>query len=309
MSRFNHPIEGITPNPPPTDDTGNFTDRSFFIRDLDLDGRLVHQLRDAAEDVPNGEVALGLLSVAVDTHDELYTISSRQSNMNAIVSGISADLGSQTFSIQHVINRVDAIYSYVQRTHSLVEDLWVVPDPAKNLIRLVIWTDILLPLEEQGNLIKDATLPKVFSKVKSCAESLNLSLYKSGDPFVVERVNDFAERAYDKITSVVFQMVLGSTQGGRSVNTARKLQDALIARSGLGRIIADQEKNAVLITFTHMQDGRVLSPEDLELQYQVFADVGMFMDKTVTSIGTNLFSHEWRYLCSKHVTNDALATF
>ncbi|THU78015.1 hypothetical protein K435DRAFT_811935 [Dendrothele bispora CBS 962.96] len=102
--------------------------------------------------------------------------------------------------------------------------MWDILDPAKNYIRLLIWIDFLIPLEDWGNLTKD-------SKVKDHAGTLSLSSYKSGKKLTVERVNEFVESAYNKISAVVFKMVLKSTQEVcLSVNTARKLQEALIAR-------------------------------------------------------------------------------
>ncbi|THU83645.1 hypothetical protein K435DRAFT_871076 [Dendrothele bispora CBS 962.96] len=295
MSRYNHPIPGITPNPPPSDNTGR--NRDFFTTQLDLDGRLVHQLRDATEDIPSPEIALGLLSLAVDTHDELQHASSEQSDIRTVVNGIDSD-----------------IYSVVNRTQALLEEMWDISDPAKNYIRLLIWIDFLIPLEDRGNLTKDILVLKTC--VKDRAGTLSLSSYKAGEKLAVERVNEFVESAYNKIGAVVFKMVLDSTKEARpSINTARKLQDALVARSGLDRVIADQERNVVLITYARMravleelqQDGQSHSEE--ELQDQAFVSVGKYMDRAVQRFGTNLFSYGWRTLCSQHVANDALATF
>ncbi|THU84433.1 hypothetical protein K435DRAFT_870256 [Dendrothele bispora CBS 962.96] len=297
MSRYNHPITGITPNPPPSDDTGG--DRTFFTTHLDLDGCLVRQLRDTTEDVPSPEIALGLLSLTVDTHDELQHVSSEQLDIRSAVNGINSD-----------------IYSVVNRTQALLEEMWDISDPAKNYIRLLIWIDFLIPLEGWRNLTKDVLVLKTCSKLKDRAGTLSLYSYKSGKKLAVERVNEFVESAYNKIGAVVFKMVLDSTKEARpSVNTARKLQEALIARSGLDRVIADQEQNVVLITYAQMRsvlrelqkDGQLHSDE--ELQDQAFVIVGKYMDKAVQKFGTNLFSYDWRFLCSWHVADDALATF
>ncbi|THU80179.1 hypothetical protein K435DRAFT_874645 [Dendrothele bispora CBS 962.96] len=264
-------------------------------------------------DIPSPEIALGLLSLTVDTHDQLQHVSSEQSDIRTAVNGIDSELTSQSFSIHHVIHRVDSIYSVVNRTQALLEEMWDISDPAKNYIRLLIWIDFLIPLEDWGNLTKDVLALKTCSKVKDRAVALSLSSYKSGEKLAVERVNEFVESAYNKIGAVIFKMVLESTKEARpSVNTARKLQEALIARAGLDRVIADQERNVVLITYAQMrsvlwelqQDGQLHSDE--ELQDQAFISVGKYMDKAVQKLGTNLFSYGWR---SRHVANDALATF
>ncbi|THU98552.1 hypothetical protein K435DRAFT_856559 [Dendrothele bispora CBS 962.96] len=314
MSRYTHPFVGVTPDPPPTDNTGGY--RRFFVRELELDGRLVHQLRDAVQNVPDEETALGLLSVAVDTHDEVYAMSSDQANVVSIVTSIDTEMGSQTFNIRRVLAQVDNISSIVQRTHTLMQDMWDIPDVAKFYISHLVWTDLLIPLEREGNLTKDVIVSKASAKVKGHARTLNLSAYRSGDPFVVQRVDEFIETVYFKTCIMIFHMVSNSVNyEGRAINAARTLQDALIEKSPISRMFADQERNVVLITYTQMRallreynsDGQLHAPD--ELQYRAFTDVGKYMDGTVQVFGTDLFSPRWKTLCSEHVVEDALATF
>ncbi|THU97906.1 hypothetical protein K435DRAFT_857242 [Dendrothele bispora CBS 962.96] len=45
------------------------------------------------------------------------------------------EIGSQSFNIRCVINQVDNIYSVVQSTRALVQEMQEISDPAKNYVR------------------------------------------------------------------------------------------------------------------------------------------------------------------------------